>query len=77
MNLIHQPTQPMTHKRDGKIYITYVDFYDSQEIRLAKGVTETPLSKERDEILVLNFQHQVIKFLKCFKWNQEINLVGF
>jgi hypothetical protein len=39
---------------DGKIYITYVDFYDSQGRLVAKGVTETPLSKERDEILVLN-----------------------
>ena len=39
---------------DGKIYITYVDFYDSQGKLVAKGVTETPLSKERDEILVLN-----------------------
>ena len=39
---------------DGKIYITYVDFYDSSGKLVAKGVTETPLSKERDEILVLN-----------------------
>ena len=39
---------------DGKIYITYVDFYDSQGRLVAKGVTETPLTKEKDDILVLN-----------------------
>ena len=39
---------------NGKIYITYVDFYDSSGKLVAKGVTDTPLSKERDQILVLN-----------------------
>lgn len=39
---------------DGKIYITYVDFYDSSGKLVAKGVTDTPLSKEKDQILVLN-----------------------
>lgn len=39
---------------DGKIYITYVDFYDSSGKLVAKGVTDTPLSKERDQILVID-----------------------
>jgi hypothetical protein len=39
---------------DGKIYITYVDFYDSTGKLVAKGVTETPISKEKNQILVLN-----------------------
>ncbi len=39
---------------DGKIYITYVDFYDSSGKLVAKGVTDSPLSKEKDQILVLN-----------------------
>ncbi len=43
-----------TQTCDGKIYITYVDFYDSSGKLVAKGVTDSPLSKEKDQILVLN-----------------------
>lgn len=38
----------------GKIYITYIDFYDDQGNLVAKGVTDTPLPKEENETLVLN-----------------------
>lgn len=43
-----------TETCNGKIYITYVDFYDSSGKLVAKGVTDSPLSKEKDQILVLN-----------------------
>lgn len=39
---------------DGKIYITYVDFYDTSGKLVAKGVTDTPITKEKDQIVVLN-----------------------
>ena len=39
---------------DGKVYVTYVDFYDSSGKLVAKGVTDSPLTKEKDQILVLN-----------------------
>lgn len=39
---------------DGKIYITYIDFYDDQGNLVAKGVTDTPLTKEPGQTLVLN-----------------------
>jgi hypothetical protein len=41
-------------KCDGKVYITYIDFYDDQGNLVAKGVTDTPLSKEPGQTLVLN-----------------------
>ena len=43
-----------TQTCDGKIYVTYVDFYDSSGKLVAKGVSDSPLTKERDQILVLN-----------------------
>lgn len=37
-----------------KVYITYIDFYDDQGNLVAKGVTDTPLSKGPDQTLAVN-----------------------
>jgi hypothetical protein len=38
---------------DGKIYVTYIDFYDEQGNLVAKGVTDSPLTKEKNEQLII------------------------
>ena len=48
----NNPTWDLT-TCDGKIYVTYIDFYDEQGNLVAKGVTDSPLSKQKNEQLII------------------------